>query len=60
MEEWVTSLLEQDSHEWNDILNQFDPDEIERDVRDSLAQCKLIRLAMKQNDTDWEYRTRRD
>jgi choline-sulfatase len=37
------------------ILEQFDPDEIEQDVRQSLLKRQLIRKAMKINDTHWDY-----
>jgi choline-sulfatase len=37
------------------VLGQFDPDEIEKDVRKSLAQRRLIREAMKSNRTHWDY-----
>jgi hypothetical protein len=37
------------------ILAQFDPDQIERDVSESLLKRQLIRKAMKINDTHWDY-----
>ena len=37
------------------ILAQFDPDQIEHDVSQSLLKRQLIREAMKINDTHWDY-----
>ncbi len=37
------------------IFEQFNPDEIERDVCKSLLNRKLIREAMKANNTHWDY-----
>lgn len=37
------------------ILEQFDPDAIEQDVRASLLKRRLIRQAMKINDTHWDH-----
>jgi hypothetical protein len=36
-------------------LAQFDPDEIERAVSESLLKRRLIKQAMKLNDTHWDY-----
>jgi len=37
------------------VLGRFDPDEIERDVRESLARRRLIRTTMQVNRTQWDY-----
>jgi choline-sulfatase len=37
------------------ILEQFDPDEIEQDIREGLLKRRLIKKAMKINDTHWDY-----
>jgi choline-sulfatase len=36
------------------ILEQFNPDQIEHDVRESLLKRQLIRKVMKINDTHWD------
>ena len=37
------------------ILAQFDPDQIEKDVSESLLKRRLIREAMRANDTTWDF-----
>jgi choline-sulfatase len=37
------------------ILDQFDPDQIEKDVSESLLKRRLIREAMRANDTNWDF-----
>ena len=37
------------------ILAQFDPDQIEKDVSESLLKRRLIREAMRASNTNWDY-----
>jgi choline-sulfatase len=37
------------------ILNQFDPDRIEKELRDSLQRRQLLKKAMQKTGRDWAY-----